>query len=155
MLKVDYTTHAFEGGTEFNFSKQVDNFTIVNDYVEPGYFGSVKLIYKELDEILFFGTIHSMELGEMLFPKSLQPAKDFDAVLTDDYVFPESGFENVFNPYNMEYEYQRAWSAVQSLVKVREYLRANPNQKIKVFLYTPNVGVGNPLDWDWIIYLKK
>lgn len=54
MLKVDYTTHAFEGGTEFNFSKMANNFTLINEYDEPNDFGSVKLIYKELNEILFF-----------------------------------------------------------------------------------------------------
>ena len=107
MLKVDYTTHTFEGGAEFGFLKQSDNFTIINEYVEPSDFGSVKLIYKELNETLFEGTIHWMGLGEMLFPRSLQSAKDFDAVLTDDYVFPENGFENVFNPNNVEYEYQK------------------------------------------------
>ncbi len=155
MLKVDYTTHTFEGGTEFGFLKQSDNFTIINEYVEPSDFGSVKLIYKELNETLFEGTIHWMGLGEMLFPRSLQSAKDFDAVLTDDYVFPENGFENVFNPNNVEYEYQKVWSTVQSLVKMREYLRENPKEKVKVFLYTPSVGAGDPLDWYWIIYLKR
>lgn len=155
MLKVDYTTHAFKGDAEFGFLKQSDKLTIISEYVEPSDFRRVKLIYKELNETLFEGTIHWMGVGEMLFPASLQPAKDFDTVLTQDYVFPENGFENVFNPNSVEYEYQKVWSAVQSLVKVREYLRENPNQKVKLFLYTPSVGVGNPLDWDWIIYLKR
>lgn len=155
MLKVDYTTHAFEGGTEFGFSKHTDDFTIINEYVQLGDFGSVKLIYKELNETLFFGTIHWMGLGEMTFPESLKPADDFKNVDTEDLVYPMGGFENVFNPHNQEYEYDKVWLSVQSLVKVREYLRENPNQKAKMFLYTPSVGVGDPLDWDWIIYLKR
>ncbi len=81
--------------------------------------------------------------------------KDFDAVLTDDYVFPLNGFLNVFNPNNEEYDYQRVWSAVQSLVKVRQYLKENPTQEVKLFLYSPSVGVGDPLDWDWFIYLQR
>ena len=55
MLKVDYTKHAFEGGTEFNFAEQADNLTIINEYVEPSDFGNVRLIYKELGEALFDG----------------------------------------------------------------------------------------------------
>jgi len=43
MLKVDYTTNAFEGGTIFGFPQKTDKFTIENKYVEPGDFGSVKL----------------------------------------------------------------------------------------------------------------
>ena len=29
------------------------------------------------------------------------------------------------------------------------------HQKVKLFLYKPSVGMGDPLDWDWIVYLKK
>lgn len=155
MLKVDYTTHAFEGGTEFNFLKMADNFTIINEYVEPSDFGSIKLIYKELNETLFDGTIHWMGLGKMTFPERLKPAKDFELVGTKDIVYPKNGFENVFNPNNQKYEYDKVWLSVQRLAKVREYLYANPDQKVKLFLYTPSIGVGDPLDWDWIVYLKK
>ena len=155
MLKVDYTTNTFEGGTEFHFSKQTDSLTIVNEYVEPNDFGSVKLIYQELNEPLFDGTIHWMGLGKMTFPESLQPAHDFKNVDTKDLRYPMGGFENVFNPKNEKHDYNKVWLSVQGLVKVREYLIANPNQKAKLFLYTPSVGEGNPLDWDWIIYLKK
>ena len=92
MLKVDYTTHAFEGGTEFGFSKQTGDFTIINEYKEPGDFGSIKLIYKELNEILFFGTIHWMGVGEMTFPKNLKSPKDFSRFSTlrtslPDFIF--------------------------------------------------------------------
>ena len=155
MLKVDYTTHAFEGGTEFNFSGHTDNFTIINEYVEPSDFGSVKLTYKELNETLFDGTIHWMGLGEMTFPKKLKSPKEFEFTITQDFVYPINGFENVFNPQNQKYEYDKVWSSVQNIMKVREYLIANPEQKVKVFLYTPSVGEGDPLDWDWIVYLKK
>lgn len=156
MLKVDYVTNSFEGGTEFNFLKQAGNFTIINEYIAPSDFGSVKLIYKELNEILFNGTIHWMGLGEMTYPKSLMSSEKFKFVTTQDIVYPENGFENVFDPSNQEYEYDLdTWLSVQHLVKVREYLKSNPSQKVKVFLYTPSVGVYNPESWSWIIYLKK
>ncbi|KUK78350.1 MAG: hypothetical protein XD92_0370 [Proteiniphilum acetatigenes] len=155
MLKVDYTTNRFEGGTEFHFSRSTDDFTIENEYKEPGDFGNVKLRYKELNEPLFEGTIHWMGLGEMLFPEKLEPARNFDRLVTEDIVYPVNGFEDVFNPLNLDLEYDAAWFAVQNLVKAREYLRANPAQKVKLFLYTPSVGEGNPEDWDWIIYLKR
>lgn len=155
MLKVDYTTHTFEGGTEFIFHKQTDSLTIVNEYVEPADIGSLKLIYKELNEPLFNGTIHWMGLGKMTFPKSLKPADKFKHVDTKDLRYPMGGFENVFNPNHEKYDYNKVWLSVQGLVKVREYLEANPDQKAKVFLYRPSVGEGDPLDWDWVFYLKK
>ena len=158
MLKVDYTTNTFVGGTEFSFAKQTDDFTIKSEYVEPGDFGSVKLIYKELDDTLFIGTIHWSGLGEMTFPKSLQPSSSFKVDLKEIFILPPNGFENVFNPDNLKYDddkYMQVWSGVQNLVKVREYISSNPSQNTKLFLYTPSVGEGDPLDWYWIIYLKS
>lgn len=155
MLKVDYTTNKFEGGKEFSFKNSTQSFTIDNEYRAPGDFGSIKLIYRELDEPLFDGSIIWMGLGKMTFPETLQPSSKFNSVLTTDVVYPENGFENIFNPNNETYDYSEVWMAIQHLVKVREYLKSNPNEKVKIFLYTPSVGVGNPADWDWIIYMKN
>ncbi len=99
-----------------------------------------------------------MGTGKMNFPEKLVPADKFNKVITEDLVIPSNGFENIFNPDNhdLTYEYYyEIWLRVQNLTKAREYLRVNPLQKVKVFLYTPSVGVGNPLDWNWIVYLQK
>lgn len=155
MLKVDYTTNKFEGGKEFAFTKPASAFTISYQYQPPGDFGNIKLIYKELNETLFDGTIIWAGLGKMKFPESLLPPNEFDAVITDDFVSPANGFQNVFNPNNETYDYTRVWMSIQYLVKAREYLKSNPNQIVKIFLYTPGVGIGNPTDCSWIIYLKN
>ena len=155
MLKVDYTTNKFEGGKEFTFTKPASTFTITNQYHAPADFGSIKLTYQELNETLFDGTIIWMGLGKMNFPTDLLPPDKFDAVITDDFVSPANGFQNVFNPDDETYDYTRVWMSVQYLVKARDYLKTNPNQTVKIFLYTPSVGVGNPADWYWIIYMKN
>jgi hypothetical protein len=158
LLQVDYTTNKFEGGTEFNFSKQTNGFTIVNEYKAPGDFGWVKLIYKELNELLFEGTIHWMGTGKMIYPDKLEPANYFESTLTQDVYLPGKGFENIQHPNSPDFEeedYLNVWLAVQYLVKVREYLDANTDQQIKIFLYTPSVGVGDPLTWKWLIFLNK
>lgn|SRR5690554_6913114 len=158
MLQVDYTTLAFEGGTEFHFEHPEDKFTITHEYVPPGDFGEVKLFYEELDELLFEGTIHWMGTGKMIFPEKLQPADKFNAAVTLDLVTPINGYENIFNPDNRDFDhedYYKVWLKVQQLTKAREYLRATPLQKVKMFLYTPSVGEGDPLTWKWIIYLQK
>jgi hypothetical protein len=155
MLKVDFQTNTFEGGKELTFTKESETFTITNVYNPPGDFGNLKLVYSEINETLFYGTIIWMGKGEMTFPENLLTADKFDYVATDDYVIPSAGFENVFNPYEKTYDYNKVWSSVQALVKVRQYLRSNPDATVKLFLYTPSVGMGNPADWDWIIFLKS
>lgn len=155
ILKVDYNTNVFEAGKELSFSENAANMSVTTDYVAPGDFGSLKLTYDEINETLFDGTIVWNGLGQMNYPQNLLQADEFEIVTTNDFVFPGSGFENVFNPDNVIYDYNVSWSAIQSLVKVREYLYSNPNATVKIFLYTPSVGVGNPAEWDWIFMLKN
>ncbi len=154
LLKVDYITNTFEGGKELTFSEPTPTFTITTDYKSPGDFGSIKLIYKELNEKLFDGTIIWMGKGQISFPTQLIEPKEFSVIKTYDILYPV-GFENIFDPNNQTYDYTPMWLKVQHLAKVREYLKSNPKAKAKIFLYTPSVGVGNPADWDWIIILKN
>ncbi len=155
LLQVDYLENSFEAGKELTFLDSTLTFTIEKEYDPPGDFGNIKLIYKELQETLFDGTIIWLGLGEMNFPSNLKPATQFDVVLTQDFVMPRAGFEDVFNPGNQTYDYEEVWQSVQNLVKVRAYLKSNPNSSVKLFLYTPSVGIGNPADWDWIIFVKN
>jgi len=155
LLKVDYNTNTFENGKEMSFATLSPTMTITNQYVTPSDFGSLKLSYQEINQTLFDGTIVWNGLGEMTYPQNLLDANQFERVLTTDYVTPSAGFENVFNPDNTTYDYEPIWTSVQGLVKVRQYLTSNPNATVKIFLYTPSVGIGNPEEWDWIIMLKN
>jgi hypothetical protein len=87
MLQVDYTTHTFEGGKEFNFPEQTGTFTITNEYVSPGDFGSIKLFYSELNETLFYGTIIWMGSGKILYPEKWSSADDFKKALEKNLVY--------------------------------------------------------------------
>ena len=155
MLKVDYLTNTFEGGKELTFNHLTDSFSIINQYKAPGDFGSIKLIYQELNETLFDGTIFWMGTGQINFPQNIQPSNQFISVNTTDTLYPINGFKNVFNPNNEIYNYSPIWLSIQNKIKVREYLASNPNATVKLFLYTPSVGIGNPADWDWIVFLKS
>jgi len=155
MLTVDYTTNTLKGGKELGFSEKSETFTLTYEYAPPGDLGHIKLFYKEINELLFFGTIIWMGCGKMEFPQNLLDANQFQAVDTDDYVVPKNGFEDIFPQLNITFNYELIWSRVQFLVKARGYLRANPEQVVKMFLYTPSVGCGNPEDWYWIIFLTQ
>jgi hypothetical protein len=154
ILKVDYTNHTFEAGKELLFPN-TSTFTISKQYVTPSDFGSIKFIYEEVNLPLFDGSIVWNGLGSISYPTDFSPASDFSVVTTADYVTPASGFENIHNLDNTIMDYQPIWSAVQNLAKVRQYLASNPTATVKIFLYTPSVGIGNPADWDWILILKN
>jgi len=155
MLKVDYLTNTFEGGIELEFSEMSETFTITKIFAPPGDFGFLKLFFSEIDELLFYGTIIWAGCGKMIFPEELLPTDQFQTVPTEEYVFPKNGFENVFKQSWIQDEYESVWDSVQSLVKVRQYLTSNPEQVVKLFLYTPSVGIGDPADADWFLFLKN
>ena len=155
MLKVDFLTNTFEGGKETTYSTTSSTFTTSIQYKAPGDFGNLTIKYKELNEIIFDGDIIWAGRGSINQPQNLLPVSQFDTVTTADIVNPAAGFENIFNLTNTIFDYAPVWSSVQRLVKVREYLKANPNATVKLFLYTPSVGMGNPADWDWIIFIKN
>lgn len=155
MLKVDYLTHTFLGGKELTFESQNSAFTVTNEYTPPGDFGNLRLNYSEMNAPIFDGSIIWMGLGQMNYPQEVLPATSFDHVLTADYVTPSAGFTNVFNPDMYNYDYNPVWGAVQGLVKTRAYLNSNPTGSVKLFLYTPSVGFGNPADWYWVLFIKN
>ncbi|TDS55298.1 hypothetical protein [Myroides indicus] len=155
LLKVGYMSNNFEGGTELSFTKLSTDFNLVPEYVSPGDFGSIKMIYSDIDEVLFDGTIHWMGLGKRTFPEELQTADSFLITETEDYVYPPNGIHNVFNPGGEAFDYDVVWGAIQNVKKVREYLVDNSNAEVKLFLYTPSVGDGNPYDWYWVVFVKK
>ncbi len=156
LLKVDYNTNNFEGGKEFTFANNSATFTITNQVVPPADFGSIKLTYSEINQQLFFGTIHWMGLGQITFPTNFLPANSFNVVNTFAPIpFPSSGFQNIYNPNNQIFDYNPIWNSIAYREKVIQYRASNPNATIKIFLYTPGVGIGDPAHWKWIIFLKN
>jgi len=159
LLKVDLTTNDFEGGKELEFV-DADSFTIHADYDSPFDFGSIKLIYSETNTTLFDAGIVWSGLGTITYPESLDMPDAFTPVGVN---VPMPEFEMVFEytgdiDYQYYYDnvdYSAVWGAIDNLDIVKQYRAANPGAKVQLFLYTPSVGVGNPAEWDWIIFLKN
>ncbi|TAF64004.1 MAG: hypothetical protein EAZ55_12345 [Cytophagales bacterium] len=156
VLKVDHTTHTFRGGDELIFLNKTSTFTIVSEYRPPGDFGYIRLKYQELDAPLFDGDIIWAGTGKIKYPQGSMTADQFSRVTTNDTIYPNAGFENILGVSNKNREYEAVWLSIQNLTKVREYLKTNPNATVKLFLYTPSVGViGDVNKSQWIIFLKN
>lgn len=158
LLKVDYLTHTFEGGQELAFNSS-SGFTISSEYVVPSDFGSVKLVYEELEETLFEGTIVWLGLGERTYPETLLGTEDFTNIAEPVAMPSETMFQNVMYYesafYPEDLDYTSLWHSIANLKIVESYRNSNPNAKVNVFLYTPSVGLGNPADWDYYVILKN
>ncbi|MFT3795056.1 hypothetical protein [Flavobacterium sp.] len=154
LLKVDYLTQSFEGGKELVFPNN-PNFNLTWAYNPPIDFGSVTLVYADEGQPIFEGTIVWMGLGAMSYPQSLVPASSF--AIGGALPMPNNN-AFLFLDYsqtNFTVPYAAIWDAIKNLQIVAQYRVSNPNAPIRIFVYTPSVGVGNPADWDYFVLLKN
>lgn len=154
LLKVDYETNTFEGGIETVFPSSTATFTVTNQVIPPADFGNIKLFYSELNTKIFDGDIIWMGTGQIHFPTSFLPANQYNFLNT---LVPISDpvFENVYNPDNTNYNYPEIFNPIRYLEIVNQYRASNPNATVKLFLYTPGVGIGDPSLWKWIFIIKN
>ena len=71
--KVDYLTFQYKGFYALNVTDKLDDgleIPFLADYRPPGDFGSIKLYYRNTDNLLFDGTIIWAGCGSLLFPDS-------------------------------------------------------------------------------------
>jgi hypothetical protein len=154
-LQIDYLTNTFEGGTEWVFANAHPTFTIAPTYRPPVDFGNLALHYQEENALIFDGGIIWMGLGTRQTPASIRPASSFAST---NSVLQQPNFEEIeYSDYPANHPNTTPnvlWQSIQYLQLVEDYLSRNPNGKVHFFLYTPSVGMGNPADWDWVVYLK-
>lgn len=154
LLKVDYLTQTFEGGRQMVFTDS-PTFNITYNYQEPGDFGSLTLVYSDVGQPIFEGTIIWMGLGQMYYPQSLMPAGSFGTAAALPMPSSDSFLVLDYAQTNQPTPYEAIWDAIKNLQVVSQFRTSNPNGNIRIFLYTPSVGVGNPADWDYYVILKN
>ncbi len=159
LLKVDFTTEAFEGGLEIDIEEPVQDFNIISSYQPPGDFGGIQLYSANSNTLLFDGTIYWSGLGAMQYPEFFNTVDNFETIeniieLPNGDLFKKVIYSE-FETYPETMEISNIWSAVNNLAIVKSYRNSNPESSIQLFLYTPSVGIGNPEDWDWIVFMKN
>ncbi|MGJ8684013.1 MAG: hypothetical protein ACSHWW_05280 [Nonlabens sp.] len=158
LLKVDYLTNTFEGGTVLDFPVH-SSFTLATEYQAPGDFGGVQVYYAGLNEMIFDGSIVWAGLGERSFPQNLDSPADFQLTTTpapqpSDYYMEVVNYDQTaFYPHVIDYV--ALWGAVKDLDVVAKFRANNPGEYVHLLLYTPSVGIGDPAEWDWYVMVKN
>lgn len=151
LLKLSYSEHTLQGGKEYKYFNTSDSFTLVAQEEKL-----VSLIYKELNAVLFKG-VYPFASGttQILLPEKFTSATDFERVLTQDVVVPSNGYRELAGTHMNDALFGSLWTHVQSLVKVREYLRENPGQQVQVYLHKPVTGSLTPDNAHWLFFIKN
>jgi hypothetical protein len=156
LLQVDHESYQFEGGYEYTFYRSnpnVDSIPLGMHYNPPGDFGGVMIYYAPTGEVVFSGTIVWMGLGKMDQPSQLKDPTSYHLSRTPAIMPDAEEIQQIIHPnsFKEKLEYAKIWDAIKHLSDVR--VRMEAGAKVGIYKYTPSVGVGNPLDWNYIVLL--
>ena len=153
ILKFSHDTNDFIEGKEYKSFNKTDKFTVtVSKETTPDEI-ITNVTYTETNALLLKAlTLPLPEKGKIIIPQDFNNATAFERVETNDFVTPQNGYEEVESYILDESHFIDLWSKIQSLVKVREYLKSNPDQQIQVFFHQHSIenSQGN-----WIFILKN
>jgi hypothetical protein len=94
-----------------------------------------------------------MGKGTIKFPTAFDTSTTFVRV---NSALPEpdsSRFQIIHYDKFQSIQTTEIWQAIGKLKVTEDYLQFNKH--IGLFLYTPSVGIGNPLEWDWFVFLSN
>lgn len=153
ILKFSHDTNDFIEGKEYKSFNKTDQFTVtVSKETTPDEI-ITNVTYTETNALLLKAlTLPLPEKGKIIIPQDFNNATAFERVETNDFVTPQNGYEEVESYILDESHFIDMWYKIQSLVKVREYLKSNPDQQIQVFFHQHSIenSQGN-----WIFILKN
>ena len=161
LMRVDYLTYNYLGYTTFNIRDKISGDTIpfFSVYRAPTDFGYQKLYYRTVDSanMLFYGDIIWMGCGMMQYPQPSSFVTGPANYLNLPYpgqsrishyngtrhttVTDETNLRNIWNTISIQSEFQ--------------YFYSRTTKKVAVYLYTPSVGVGNPADWYYLVFVEQ
>ena len=154
---VDYTTSDLLGSYVVELPPGFDSLEWACKYNSPGDFGDVCWYDKGTGTELFAGTIIWMGKGKRTFPEEITPPSSsvkleiktempkFIPIYHDEY--DEQNKDILYK----DVDYEAIWASLEHLQNV-SWLR--PSDPAYIYLYRPSVGVGDPKDWYWVIFLK-
>ena len=157
--KVDYLTFRYKGFYALNVQNPVQTGTeipFLAEYQEPCDFGWIKLYYQNTSNLLMSGDIIWSGCGELEFPIGFRAGRQLDNRLPYPgqnkiaYINNAGAYQTVTDDVDL----QRIWQTVSKQQEFRLYY-ANSHKKVAVYLYTPSVGIGNPADWYYLVFVEQ
>ena len=155
VLAVDYTTNSFLGGYTIPVQNTDGSFAIESDYKSPGDFGRVAFYEKGSHTRLFEGSIVWAGSGRREYPEEMFSPESF-AVTGKIRLWPK------FTLYDYSageisdeaYDFSPVRYSINRLEIVRQAIQRVPGAPIYASLYRRSVGIGNPADWYWLIFIR-
>ena len=157
-LIVDFMTYNFEGGNISYYSCPdcpTDSIPFTIDYESPGDFGGVAFKLSSSDDTVFYATIIWMGTGQIYIPNEFSTQTPFINTNTAvakpgdlRYIAHDGG---VITSTSLLNRADLAWNTIDSLEILK--LFADQGFKAAIYMYPPAVGLFDPNEAKWIIFL--
>jgi hypothetical protein len=144
------------GGKSLSFNSSIqhsDSIPYAANFVQPGDFGGITFTHSPTNDTFFNATIIWMGCGRIYYPQNFDSAS---ALSSESITVPcpdSSSFQYMGTYPRPAINYNAIWSPISHLTVTSQMMAQNC--KIGIYPYTPSVGLGNPNQWSWIIFLYK
>ncbi len=161
ILKVSYIGHTFTGGKTLVFNSAnhaIDSVPVAMNYQPPGDFGNITFTHIPSSEVFFDASIIWMGTGHISYPQHFDSVSSF-ATINTPVACPDTNHIQILGPGTGtqltpgSIDYAGIWSGISRLSVTASMVQQGC--KVAFYPYTPSVGVGDPNEWSWIIFLYK
>jgi len=157
--KVDYQTFQYKGFYALNVSGKTNDgelIPIISEYQSPGDFGYIKLYYRNTGNLLVDGTIVWSGCGQLAFPEPFRaglPVKEAIPFPGIEH-FARLGEDGQYTETVNEWEMKHIWQSVSYQKEFQHYF-GNATKKAAVYLYAPRVGLFDPYEAYYLVFVEQ
>lgn len=157
--KVDYQTFQYKGFYALNVSGKTNDgelIPIISEYQPAGDFGFIKLYYRNTGNLLLDGTIVWSGCGQLAFPEPFRaglPVKEAIPFPGIEH-FARLGEDGQYVETVNEWEMKHIWQSVSYQKEFQHYF-GNSTKKVAVYLYAPSVGMFDPYEAYYLVFVEQ
>lgn len=169
IAKVDYMTFEYGGFYSMNVTNKQNEgneIPFLADYMSPGDFGYIKLYYRDQSNLLMDGSIIWAGCGELNFPETFVKGNSSNTYVPEytmkrglsfpsdriSYIDADGSYVQDVDESDNDLGY--IWQTLSAQDEFMSYYEQT-SKKVAVYLYTPSVGVGNPYDAYYMVFVER
>ena len=169
IAKVDYMTFEYGGFCSTNVTNKQNEgneIPFFGDYMSPSDGGYVKLYYRDESNLLMYGTIIWNGCGELIYPNAFVKGGNVDTYVPEytmkrSLLFPSDRISYIDADGNYVQDVDESdndlgyiWQTLSAQEEFMSYYEQTA-KKVAVFLYAPSVGVGDPYEWYYMVFVER
>lgn len=169
IANVDYMTFEYGGFYSMNVTNKQNEgneIPFLADYMSPGDFGYIKLYYRDQSNLLMDGSIVWAGCGELNFPETFVKGNSSNTYVPEytmkrglsfpsdriSYIDADGSYVQDVDESDNDLGY--IWQTLSAQEEFMSYYEQT-SKKVAVYLYQPSVGMGDPYEWYYMVFVER